>query len=168
MCLHVSPGQGQSFQGLGDLDGGGFDSNAESVSADGLIVVGYSANTLGFQAFHWTLETGMVGLGDLIGGTHDGIALGVSADGSVIVGSSEGAAGLQAFRWTAQTLMVPIGDLPAGLFSSEARGVSTDGSMIVGHGNAEQIIDGVDVGRLEPVAWLNGLPPQSLISLNST
>ena len=53
-----------SFQGLGDLPGGGFWSNAVGVSADGSVVVGFSdssASDIG-EAFRW--ENGvMTGLG---------------------------------------------------------------------------------------------------------
>ncbi len=53
-----------SFQGLGDLAGGAFNSIALGVSADGSIVVGWSSIASGNEAFHWTSGGGMVGLGD--------------------------------------------------------------------------------------------------------
>jgi len=120
--------------GLGDLSGGGFGSNAQSVSADGSVIVGRSESKLGNEAFRWTAETGMVGLGDLVGGDFSSIAYGVSADGSVVVGKGYSASGSpsEAFRWTAETGMEALGDLPGGRFISSAYGVSADGAAIVG------------------------------------
>src|SRR5256885_1705488 len=89
-----------SFQGLGDLPGGTFESYAFRVSDDGKVVIGTSKSTSGYQAFRWTAATGMVGLGDLPGGSFYSEGFGVSADGSVVVGVSSGTAGDQAFRWT--------------------------------------------------------------------
>ena len=66
---------------LGTL--GGTNSAASGVSADGSVVVGGSADTVGntaFRAFRWTSGGGMVDLGTL-GGTFSS-ASGVSADGS--------------------------------------------------------------------------------------
>jgi hypothetical protein len=77
---------GPSFQGLGDLPGGGFSSLAYDVSADGSTVVGNGESASGTEAFRWRLDTGMQGLGDLPGGDFFSHAQDVSADGSVIVG----------------------------------------------------------------------------------
>ena len=103
--LIVTPGFAgtvPSFQGLGDLPGGGFFSQAFGMSADGLVVVGQSS--VGFTAsdretFRWTNGEGMVGLGDL-NGFFDGNAYDVSADGSVVIGRINDASGSEAFRWT--------------------------------------------------------------------
>ena len=52
-----------SFQGLGFLPGASY-SEANAVSADGLVVVGASTYASGdAQAFRWTAAGGMVGLG---------------------------------------------------------------------------------------------------------
>ena len=56
------------IQGLGDLAGGRFWSDARSVSADGSTVVGFGYSISGREAFRWTSAGGMVGLGDLPGG----------------------------------------------------------------------------------------------------
>ena len=76
------------FVGLGDLPGGGFDSKAYGVSADGSVVVCQGESTSGEEAFRWTLSGGIVGLGDLLGGSFSSRAYGVSADGAVVVGYS--------------------------------------------------------------------------------
>ena len=59
------------MQGIGDLPGGGFSSNALATSFDGSVVVGLSISELAFsagEAFRWTESTGMIGLGDFPGG----------------------------------------------------------------------------------------------------
>ncbi|MFQ5502461.1 MAG: hypothetical protein ACE5EQ_09205, partial [Phycisphaerae bacterium] len=57
-------GPGPSFQGLGDLPGGFFDSQAIAISGNGQAVVGVSNSTSGNQAFRW-VDGIMTGLGDL-------------------------------------------------------------------------------------------------------
>jgi probable HAF family extracellular repeat protein len=79
---------GASFQGLGDLPGGYYDSVAIGVSADGSVVVGISSSNLSSQAFRWTKSTGMVNLGALPGGSSFSHASDISNNGSIIVGDS--------------------------------------------------------------------------------
>ena len=83
-----------SFQGLGDLPGGSFNSAANAVSADGSVVVGQGTGDSGSEAFIWDAVNGMqslqvvleVQLGlDLTGWTLTD-ARGISADGSTIIG----------------------------------------------------------------------------------
>ena len=109
--------------GLGDLPGGLFDSAALGVSADGLVIVGYSASTLNpeipGEVFRWTAQTGMVGLGLLPGGELGSpkvsVARAISADGSVIVGEAKGQIPtnilVQPFRWTEAEGMMSLGYL---------------------------------------------------------
>lgn len=127
--------------GLGDLYPGGSGSFAQSVSADGSIIVGYCGYSYtteytihSYEAFSWTAETGMVGLGDLPGGDFLSQAYGVSPDGSVIVGVSRSPSGSEAFRWTSSGGMQGLGDLSGGLFDSFATCVSADGSVVAGRG----------------------------------
>jgi probable HAF family extracellular repeat protein len=112
---------------LGTL--GGSASVAYGVSDDGLVVTGYSRNTLNENiAFRWTAVTGMQNLGTLGGNRSE--ATGISSDGSVIVGWSYVDNSMyKAFKWTAGTGMA---DLGAGDFSSAAA-ISSDGSAIVGY-----------------------------------
>jgi len=122
---------GGGMVGLGDLPGGSFDSDAQAVSSDGLVVVGVGNSASGFEAFRWT-SGGMVGLGDLSGGSFNSGASGVSADGSVVVGIGSSAFGDEAFRWTSAGGIVGLGHLPGGSGSSDARAISADGSVVVG------------------------------------
>ena len=122
-----------SFQGLGDLPGGIFESNAYGVSADGSVVVGWSSSASGpEEAFRWTSGGGMVGLGDLPGGGFVNAALGVSTDGLVVVGASHSASGPEAFR-REDGVMVGLGDLPGGIRSTRPAAVSEDGEVVVGY-----------------------------------
>ncbi len=135
-----------SFQGLGDLAGGVFRSNASAVSGNGLVVVGSAESSTGTEAFYWSIADGMIGLGDLPGGSISSVANDVSADGSVIVGQgsrgSVAASQGEAFVWTASGGMVGLGDLPGGFESSAAHGVSADGSVVVGTGHTEVETEG--------------------------
>jgi len=148
LMVAAAGGAPLSFRGLGDLPGGGFDSRAAAVSADGRVVVGSSAYQevpsdgridLGappqlYQAFRWTETEGMVGL-DLLPGTSSCGAAAVSADGSVIIGNSGLAGGdlvhvddgNPPFRWTAG-----VGVTPSGQDGDYAHDVSADGAIVVG------------------------------------
>jgi hypothetical protein len=122
------------MQGLGDLPGGVFDSQANAISADGSTIVGVGHSANGRQAYRWTETGGMVALGNFPGSE----AHGVSADGSTIVGDylpNDFGGGSEAFRWTATSGLVGLSRLP-GHFSSYAYGVSADGTTIVGDSSA--------------------------------
>jgi probable HAF family extracellular repeat protein len=115
---------GPSFQGLGDLPGGGFSSFPIGISDGGSVVVGNSKSASGVEAFRWSANGGMVGLGTLPGDSYSQ-ANATSADGSVVVGRSSSFG--EAFRWTASDGMVSLGAQ-----ARAANGVSADGSVIVG------------------------------------
>jgi len=92
--LNASTAHAQaSFQGLGDLPGGSFYSEAYGVSADGTTVVGYSrnANDDG-EAFRWQNGT-MIGLGNLGGENPNSEAYCVSGEGSAAAGVSSSFSG---------------------------------------------------------------------------
>lgn len=140
-----------SFQGLGDLPGGDFFSEANAVSADGLVVVGTSTNGppsafWGDEAFRWTAADGMVGLGDLPGGFFASEGRCVSANGSVVAGSGHDSLTFRAVRWTQADGMTELGSLPGGEYGGFAEGMSADGSVIVGYG-------GNAMGFQEPFLW---------------
>jgi probable HAF family extracellular repeat protein len=126
------------MQGLGDLPGGTFFSDAASVSANGDVVTGFSASTASgtrSEAFRWSTTNGMTALGDPPGGNFNSRAWAVSADGTVIVGEGSSAtsgSNLEGFRWSAGSF-TGLGDLPGGIFHSIAYAASADGSVIVGY-----------------------------------
>lgn len=154
-----------SFQGLGDLPGGAFESFARGVSADGSIVAGTSYSGLP-EAFIWTQEGGMVGLGHLPGHSYGG-AMAISADGAVVVGFERvdwhnG----QAFYWTRATGMVGMGDLPGNdVIYSHADDCSADGSVIVGWGSSDMANEAFRWTTSEGMVGLGDLPGGSRISV---
>ena len=134
-----------TFLGLGDLPGGGVESYAYGVSADGSVVVGYSNSTSGPEAFHWNLAGGMLGLGDLPGGNFFSRALSVSGNGSVVVGWSESddISTAKAFRWTSDAGMTELGN-------GWGFDISADGSVVVGG------IYNANTNTMEPFRWTSG------------
>ncbi len=124
-----------SFQGLGDLIGGSFSSEAYGVSADGSVVVGRSESASGTEAFRW--ENGvMQGLGYLGGVDFFSDARGVSGDGSVVVGQSLLSSHYSTFYWTEQGGMQSLGDTPTMSYRSVAHDASYNGAVIVGRKGA--------------------------------
>ncbi len=130
-----------TMTGLGDLPGGAATSQANGVSADGMVVVGTGNSANGTEAFRWTAALGLVGLGDLAGGGFRSEAFGVSANGSAVVGFGQSAdsSPFQAFRWvltnamTGAGTMTGLGYLPTtGNQNSRANAVSGDGNVVVG------------------------------------
>jgi uncharacterized membrane protein len=128
--------------GLGDLPGGTFESGAQSVSADGSVITGYSSSYDpsfygGWQAFRWTAATGIVGIGNLPGGGEWSFGAAISADGNTIAGgSNSGPFVPEGFRWTISGGLQATGDLSGGFFSSAAWGISGDGSLLACGGNS--------------------------------
>ncbi len=157
-----TPAHAQSFSGLGFLTGGNA-SRAQSVNAEGTVVVGVG-NTAGIpqEAFRWTQAGGMAGLGFLPGGSFSQ-AQAVNADGAVVVGfgNATGTSGFRkAFRWTQTGGMVDLGFLrppgqPGGVFS-EAFGVNADGTVVVGFGSSFSVLD-PDAFRWTPAGGLADL-----------
>ncbi|MHC4691269.1 MAG: choice-of-anchor Q domain-containing protein [Planctomycetota bacterium] len=128
-----------SFQGIGNLQG--TSDGRMAISADGLTAVGYrQLESDSYEAFKWTVQSGIIGLGYLPGGNLS-TAASVSADGSVVVGYSKSSLGGQAFRWTEAEGMVGLYDLPGGRFYSTAYDVSADGSIVVGFSDSESAVD---------------------------
>lgn len=119
------------FRGLGFLSGD-TDSGALGVSANGLVVTGWSGRSSTMVAFRWTESAGMTSLGVLSGGVSSQ-ATATNADGTIIVGYSSSTMhpNGEAFRWT-QSGMTGLGTLSAGFSSSRATGVNADGSVVVG------------------------------------
>jgi len=110
-------------------------SQANAVSSDGSIVVGYSNTSLGYETFRWTQPTGLVSLGDLPGGAVGSLARGLSPGGLVVVGYGHTDMS-EAFRWTEATAMVGLGDFPGDIRKSDAAAVTPDGSVVVGFGHS--------------------------------
>ncbi len=163
-------GLAATFQGLGDLPGGGTQSIALGVSDDGMRVSGWSLSTHSNQsrrseeAFLWTRSGGLIGLGDLPGGKIESQAYAISANGLAVVGHSNSDLGGanyrsdEAFVWTPDDGMVGLGDLPGGAIASYARGVSADGSTAVGWSRSSQGDEAFRWRRSEGMVGLGDLP----------
>ena len=150
--------QSATFQGLGDLPGGGTQGFTIGVSADGTAVVGHSLSAFGDEAFLWTQAGGMVGLGDLPGGNFDSAGTMASNGGTVVVGYGSTNAGLRYFRWTQATGMVNMGDLPNGIASSFATGMSANGEVVSGIGNSASGQEGFRWTQATGLVGLGDLP----------
>jgi len=126
---------GASFQGLGDIPGGRFMSEAYDVSEDGSVVVGRSCHYVVhdimsysyYRAFRWTLLGGMTPIYDPSAQlTSYACAYGVSTDGSILAGeASTGASDLQAFRWETSSGF-------QGLGGKIGMDISNNGAVVVG------------------------------------
>lgn len=123
--------------------------DAQGVSADGTVVVGWASTTAGLaQATRFDSSTGQVRFLGTLNGDPRSFAYGVSDDGAVVVGQSAGTTRTTAFTWVAgrspQLQALPAITGPNGF--GEAWGVSPLGNVVVG--------DSVDAtGGLVAVAW---------------
>ncbi|RKX28844.1 MAG: hypothetical protein DRP71_16935, partial [Verrucomicrobia bacterium] len=167
-----------SFQGLGDLKGGVYESGASAISADGLTVVGYGNSGNGIdsarEAFRWTAAEGMVGLGHFPGDFKRTEATDISADGDVVVGFGLSSVevsfggGLQVFpvqrgfTWTSQTGLRVLRDDASPLLETAAMGVSENGRVAVGF--REALISDIyfESQDIEATRWVDGGPAEGM------
>lgn len=156
LAAGLASGQAQ-FKPLGSL-GGYFPSIAHHVSADGNVVVGFSNSANLFQAFRWTLSSGMIGLGDLPGGYHYSEAFGCSANGNIVVGATDegrsGGEGGSPFQWSIFGGMRWLGTLGGPLTYGQAMACSDDGGVIVG---ASQSPNGIEAFRWNRIAGMQNI-----------
>ena len=136
-----------SFFGIGDLQGGPFDSSINAVNSDGTVFVGTGTSGSGAEAFVWTRSNGFQGLGNLPGGLGS-FGNGVSADGRFVVGHCTTASGNTAFLWNKLTGMVALPRLPGGS-QATALDVSADGWVVVGGSDSIESTD----GNMEAARW---------------
>jgi len=118
---------------LGALNGGNT-SYANAINAAGDVIAGYALNgaTGRYEAFRWTLASGMVGLGQLNGG-NGSRAYAINAAGDVIAGEAvnNDSTSSEAFRWTQAGGMVGLGQLNGGNISA-AFAINATGDVIAG------------------------------------
>lgn len=163
-------GQTASFQGIGDLPGGAFDSRAYDISPDGSVVVGRSLDTtatVSYVAIMWTESGGIVPLGDGGMSIKRSLARGVSINGDVIVGqfTPETSSSPVVFRWTSSTGMVALVDTAAGFERGQAFDVSADGQYVVGVGTASTTPNqAFRWNSSTGIIWLGWLPSNPLDS----
>jgi len=142
-----------SLIGLGDFDGGSYNSRGLGVSPDASVVVGRGNSGSGNVAFRWTQARGLVQLPTTTGGIFPGQfneAYAVSQNGGTVVGASRSFLG-EGVLWTQAggTLVIGCtlpppndgGCIPSTSTSPiprtiSATGVSADGSVVVGFGGS--------------------------------
>ena len=124
---------------LGDLEGGGKDSQVLGMSADGSVLAGWGSSAQGLQAARWVAGRA-VAIGDLPGGPVHSAAAAVSADGKTIAGTGTTEQGQVAFLWTDKGL-VPLGELDGGDYGSEPFGISPNGTVVVGKSSSKEGIE---------------------------
>jgi uncharacterized membrane protein len=150
-----------TFQGLGDLPGGAFNSAAFDVSANGSVVVGFGGiafegqNTV--QAFRWTEAGGMTPIVEPRTTAHA-----TSANGSVVAGTMG-----------SQTVVGYVADTASGLthsvflpnaFNDVPQALSADGSVVVGFSEFRVGLSGF---RNEAFRWTEAEGTVSLLGPNS-
>lgn len=147
------------MQGLGGFAGPYFLSRAESVSADGSTIVGWSYVDALRKAFRWTESEGMQPLGVLPGSVPASEAYDTHADGSGIVGTAASDEGQAAFVWDAERGMRTVKEILeeagidlSGWYLHYAWALSDDGLTVVG--------DGLNPDS-EEEAWVAYLPEPS-------
>jgi probable HAF family extracellular repeat protein len=131
----------------------GTDAGANAVSADGLVVAGWSGPPFLERAFRWTGAGGMQELGTI---SDFSVAAGVDATGSVVVGSSGNEDGFgRPLRWTSfgGWANQNLGALPGENFCA-ARCVSGNGTVVAGNC--------VSAGRAMPFRWSSAQGMQPL------
>jgi probable HAF family extracellular repeat protein len=167
-CCFTGVGESWTFTEVGDFGGGAKESQANAVSDDGCVVVGYGYDKRGQQAFRWTCDVQeLEHLGD--GYFRTSAATAVSADGSIVVGYGEPSMGRRAIRWTEEDGMVNLGTLSGGDFS-EAHGISPDGSVVVGVSDSAMgpqaciwyLNESGNVLEIQRIGGLNAVPYDSV------
>lgn len=144
-----------SFTGVGDLPGGGAESAAFDVSADGSVVVGESLGASGTEAFRWTSSGGIAGLGFLSGVDPYSTARAVSANGSVVAGTSNGSDGIErAYRWSGTMTALDRFTCTDCDPITKGWGISNDGLVVVGSALARG--SSTSPIHLDPVRWPGG------------
>ncbi len=127
----IASSQTGSFQGLGDLPGGGTLSYASALSPNGQWVVGLTQGPNGPEAFRWDAAGGLIGLGDFAGGSFYSQAFGVNSDGGTVCGVGSTADGQRAFLWSSATGMTEVqSGQPSG--ASRLNDISAAGGYVCG------------------------------------
>ncbi len=134
-------------------------SEAIAVSPDGTVIVGVG-ESVGREAFRWSMSAGIEPLGQLPGGGFS-VAMGVSGNGQLVVGSSNlPGLGYQPFTWTRDTGMRHL-EPPGGGSYASVHDASFDGSIVVGHFNigGAFVFDADGTARSIPLRFAPAVTP---------
>ena len=120
-----------SFQGLGDLPGGTFNSRAYAVTNSGVVGgAGTSAN--GQEAYRWTSATGMQALGDFSTGNFSSAIHAINGDGSHMGGFGTTNTGTIATEFRVPgPVLTSLGTTPT-YQPTWINGMSADGTIVAG------------------------------------
>jgi probable HAF family extracellular repeat protein len=163
--------QAGGMQGLGHVPGRAGISEARNISADGSVIVGYSAaEQFGMrEAFRWTAAGGMTGIG-MLPGNDSSEAWGISADGSIIVGQSSlvsNFAGRRAFIWDAANGMLDLHDVLSAAGLDVTGWQLTRGSAVTVH-NSQLFLAGHGINPSgSPEAWMAVIPEPAGLALGA-
>lgn len=155
VLLVAAPAIAQSFQGIGELQGGVNQSVVLGVSGDGQVVVGESSSESGREAFHWR-DGVFTSRGEFDGGEFSSVTRAASFDGSVVVGARWTADFEQEAFLFADGAMHGLGDIEGGPFVSGANDVSADGRVVVVSATIGPESPEFDL-RSEAFRWENGV-----------
>jgi uncharacterized membrane protein len=123
-------GQSASFQRVGDIPGGEYESDCRGVSGDGRIVVGNSQASTGIQGFEWEGGT-MSPIGVLQGGTFTA-AYAISRSGQVVAGTADQNGATYATRWVLGFPFMLFPPEGSSISRTQGWGISPDGLVVVG------------------------------------
>lgn len=148
---------------LPDLAGGPDRCDAEDVSDDGRIIVGFGNTANGPEAVRW-IDGQPEGLGDLPGGDFYSSSVAISPNGQFVVGVSvsgyhpDGRAVFEAFSWSEAAGLNGLG-VPSNAFSTLPSGVGNNG-VAVGYAGP------LDPNTAYPTAvrWRPGQAPEMLFA----
>ena len=123
-----------SFQGLGDLTGGEFSSQALGVSGNGNEVVGFSTSGEANNEAFWWAAGNMMAEGDLNSTVISSGLIALAHNGGIGAGFGTASAGqVRAVIWNSFSGMTNLGTLGGASFSSsDATDISGDGTVVVG------------------------------------
>jgi probable HAF family extracellular repeat protein len=149
---------------LGTLQNVVGNSRANGTSADGSVVVGFSAapqdpnGSTYYHAFRWTYTDGMRDLGTIKDTVGFSTANAISGDGSVVVGESaipkiQNSFFSHAFRWTNSGGMADLGTIGNVAGYSAATATNFDGSVVVGRSTTPT--DPSGGGAVHAFRWTN-------------
>jgi probable HAF family extracellular repeat protein len=126
------------FIRLGNGDADSAYSEANAISANGLVVVGSTQTSLTgeSQGFYWTTGGGeLILIGDLATGDLSGHVFACNADGSILGGdgaTSDFPSSPEAMVWSGGTFTRLGGVIPSGFLGAGVYGMSADGAIRVG------------------------------------
>lgn len=151
--------------GLGDLEGGRYDSTASGVSVNGAVIVGVGYTSNGQEAFRWTESTGIQTVEDWL--TESGVTIedgftlktaqSVSDDGSVVVGTGLSTRGYEAWLARGGSGVISIDEFTQ-TFGTTASVTQTSLALpsTIMNGSHHRVLMEQDFLDQNQMVWVNG------------